>query len=306
MAKLYVTRGLPASGKTTRALEWLSGDPLNRVRINRDDIRAMAYNGFYSSTKTEPLTIAFRDRMIDEALCRGYDVVNDDTNLPQKTVTGLLRIAAATGSEFEVIDMTDVDPVTCAARNEERIAKGERGVPGAVIWDMHRRYLKGKQLPLPVPELADLSGALYEPYSPNISLPLAVIFDIDGTVAQMNGRSPYDYTKVSTDHPDLRVIETAQLYANAGYQVIFLSGRKAECYQDTYEWLLRHTYIDDLKLFMRIDGDDRRDAIVKYELFDKHVRLYYNVVGVYDDRNQVVEMWRKLGLKCYQVQEGNF
>jgi len=306
MPKLVVTRGLPASGKTTWALKWLREDPVNRVRVNRDEIRKMGFNNFYSGTDTEPLTIKFRDRLIDEALASGKDVVNDDTNLSAKQLKPLMRIAQTLGAEFEVVDLTNVSREECVSRNWARKLKGERGVPDGVIESMHQRFIQGRQYPLDVPETVHTDGNLYEAYRPDINLPLAVIFDIDGTVAHMNGRSPYDYSKVSTDTPDRAVIETAQLYANAGYQVIFLSGRKFECHNDTLEWLHTHTYIDDLQLLMRKTGDDRRDAVVKYELFDNYVRFNYNVVGVYDDRNQVVDMWRKLGLKTYQVEEGNF
>jgi hypothetical protein len=32
----------------------------------------------------------------------------------------------------------------------------------------------------------------------------------------------------------------------------------------------------------------------------------YNPTLVFDDRSRVVEMWRKNGIKCFQVAEGNF
>lgn len=39
MSKIIVTRGLPASGKSTWAKAWVAADPANRVRVNRDAIR---------------------------------------------------------------------------------------------------------------------------------------------------------------------------------------------------------------------------------------------------------------------------
>lgn len=57
---------------------------------------------------------------------------------------------------------------------------------------------------------------------------------------------------------------------------------------------------------MRPEGDIRKDSIVKREIFENYIRDYYNIQFVLDDRNQVVEMWRSLGLKCLQVQEGDF
>jgi hypothetical protein len=57
---------------------------------------------------------------------------------------------------------------------------------------------------------------------------------------------------------------------------------------------------------MRPAGDSRRDAIVKQEIFDTEVRDRWRVVGVFDDRRQVVRMWRALGLTVFQVAEGDF
>jgi hypothetical protein len=57
---------------------------------------------------------------------------------------------------------------------------------------------------------------------------------------------------------------------------------------------------------MREYGDQRKDSIVKAEIFDQEIRGRYHVVAVFDDRDQVVRMWRSLGLTVFQVAEGNF
>jgi len=57
---------------------------------------------------------------------------------------------------------------------------------------------------------------------------------------------------------------------------------------------------------MREVGDMRKDRIVKLELFNEHIRHNYRVVAVWDDRKQVVEMWRALGLTVFHVADGNF
>jgi hypothetical protein len=53
-------------------------------------------------------------------------------------------------------------------------------------------------------------------------------------------------------------------------------------------------------------ADMRKDAVIKQELFDKYVAGKYNVLFVLDDRNQVVDFWRSIGLTCFQVNYGNF
>jgi len=57
---------------------------------------------------------------------------------------------------------------------------------------------------------------------------------------------------------------------------------------------------------MRSDGDYRADQVVKEELFRNQVEPKYDVIGVIDDRDKVVTMWRRLGLVCFQVAQGDF
>jgi hypothetical protein len=57
---------------------------------------------------------------------------------------------------------------------------------------------------------------------------------------------------------------------------------------------------------MRKQGDFRRDSIVKKEIYDNDIKGKFDVEFVLDDRQQVVDMWREIGLKCLQVAPGNF
>ena len=59
-------------------------------------------------------------------------------------------------------------------------------------------------------------------------------------------------------------------------------------------------------LFMRPWGDHRRDSIVKQEVFESEIRHRWRIVGVFDDRQHVVRMWRSLGLTVFQVAEGDY
>lgn len=76
MSKLIITRGLPASGKSTWAKQWVLE---HRVRINQDDIRLML--GKYWVPKREPLVQHIQEEALIEALLKGYDIVIDNTNL---------------------------------------------------------------------------------------------------------------------------------------------------------------------------------------------------------------------------------
>lgn len=307
MATLTITRGLPACGKTTYARAWVAENPVGRVRVNRDDLRAMCHAGTFvqqsnETVGTERAIIAARDAAITALLKRGVDVVNDDTNLPQRVCRDLRRLAVLTASDFAVVDMTDVPVDECLRRDAVR----ERSVGEAVIRDMWQRFVRGQKHPLPLADEAcgDEGGLL--PYEPPVDKPSIVLVDIDGTVALAGSRSPFDEARVHEDRPNAAVIETVRALRAAGHGVVFMSGRTDGCRGATEQWLSEYVGVEHLALHMRTAGDMRKDAIVKAELFDAHVRNEYRVAVVLDDRNQVVSLWRSLGLTCLQVADGDF
>lgn len=314
MSKLIITRGLPASGKSTRAREWVAEDPVRRARVNRDDMRRMAHDSLYiqqseDTVGTERAIQAMRDAIITSLLKRNIDVVCDDTNLPQRAARDLRRLAILAGAEFEVWDMTDVTLETCLYRNTTRSAR--EFVPEDRIqemWDKFVRPLKGKPFPFPEEPTSADSDAEVVPYVPVPGAPRAVMVDVDGTIALMVGRSPYDATRVHEDQPNQPVIEAVKLFIAARYQVIFCSGRSDECFAETVAWISKEfpELGNDIILWMRKAGDGRKDSIVKSELFDQHIRNRWDVRYVFDDRDQVVDMWRDMGLVVFQVAAGKF
>ena len=133
----------------------------------------------------------------------------------------------------------------------------------------------------------------------------AVIFDIDGTVALMNGqRSPYDWHKVEINDLNTPVYEAYKAYKAQGFKIIFCTGRDGSCEQETKNWLAEYGFEYD-DFYMRPEGDMRKDSIIKKEFLGNILAKYY-VLFVMDDRKQVVDMWRSEGLACFQVADGNF
>lgn len=96
MSKLVICRGLPASGKSTWAKQWVLEDPEHRVRINQDDIRLML--GKYWVPKREPLVQHIQEEALIEALLKGYDIVIDNTNLNKKVLDNYRALVIAHGN----------------------------------------------------------------------------------------------------------------------------------------------------------------------------------------------------------------
>lgn len=144
------------------------------------------------------------------------------------------------------------------------------------------------------------------PYVPPVGKPTAMLVDVDGTVALRGDRGPFDWARVGEDLPNHPVIAMVRALAREVDKVIFVSGRPDECYDTTAAWLAQHVYPPTDGLIMRQTGDHRIDALVKLEIFDRELRDNLDVRYAVDDRNQVVSMWRALGIPTLQVADGNF
>lgn len=293
MNKLIMTKGLPASGKSTWASLEVNNSGGNTKRVNKDDLRAMVDNSAWSREREREI-LKIRDYLINHWLETGYNVIVDDTNLAPKHETSLRSIANSHGADFEIKDFTEVPVKVCMERDAYR----DNPVGNKVIMNMYYTYL------------FDNSKWLTKPALPGVkSKPAVVLVDIDGTIAIHNGRNPYDLTKVKED------LFNEKLWAiikHLPYHVIFLSGREGteQCMRDTVDWMHRctgdETVSDKYEFIFRNEGDHRNDSIVKKELYEAFVEPIYNVVAVYDDRDRVVDMWRSLGLFTCQVNYGAF
>ena len=119
MSKLIITRGLPASGKSTWAKQWVLEDPEHRVRINQVDIRLML--GKYWVPSREKLVQEIQFDAIIEALNREFDVVIDNTNLNNKVLDQFNRlIKTFEDYEIEYKDFFDTPLSVCIERDKNR------------------------------------------------------------------------------------------------------------------------------------------------------------------------------------------
>ena len=119
MSKLIITRGIPSSGKSTWAKQWVLEDPEHRVRINQDDIRLML--GKYWVPSREKLVQEIQFNAIIEALNREFDVVIDNTNLNNKVLDQFNRlIRTFEDYEIEYKDFFDTPLSVCIERDKNR------------------------------------------------------------------------------------------------------------------------------------------------------------------------------------------
>jgi len=148
-----------------------------------------------------------------------------------------------------------------------------------------------------------------------------IVCDLDGTLANCEHRvhhvrnKPKNwsafYAGVREDEVNgavLHVLDKFLCYEGGTYNVIFCSGRPERCREDTIWWLREVAHIwhpPVMQLLMRKDGDHRADYIVKQEILDNNIPKD-RVLFVLDDRQQVVDMWRRNGLTCFQVAPGKF
>lgn len=128
----------------------------------------------------------------------------------------------------------------------------------------------------------------------------ALIVDIDGTIAYTDWkRDIYDFEKVKNDRPNTYLIELIN-WMSKKCDIIILSWRGEESRKVTEEWLLNSWIFYD-HLYLREAWDKRCDVEVKSEIYEREIAPNYNVVGVFEDRDCVVNLWRnKYKLMTYQ------
>lgn len=277
------TRGLPGSGKSTWAKEFIAKNPTYK-RVNNDELRLLL-DGVRFDEKNENFIRVARNQLISAALGAHHNVLVDNCNLSPKAVAELERHAKAHGATLTLKDFTDVPYVTCL----ERDAKRANPVGKRVMSRMRDQFLSEIQP----------AGPVFDP-----ALPSCVLVDMDGTLALKQGRGPYDFDRL---HEDALNVPVANLVKrmNVDTPVIILTAREAKYTGTTMKWLRDHG-VPHLFVLTREDGDKREDSIVKRELYEKHIAGNWNVEFILDDRDRVVRMWRSLGLPVFQVADGDF
>lgn len=307
MKEMVITRGFPASGKTTWAEAWVAENPDNRVNINRDDLRAVVGCVPIGDKNQEAMVTNMAQAMMDSAIAQGKDIVVSNTNLRAADVKNALIQGIKAGYSVSVKDfIVDIDELIA------RDSKRDDSVGAEVIHKMNAKFPYKNWVSedaLVDQATKKAHGVDFAPLFNDPSLPNVVICDMDGTLAHMNDRSPYDFMAVGGDTLNKPVASTIKALHDSGNTIIIFSGREDVCRSITEKWLNDNGIPWDA-LYMRASGDKRKDDVVKYEMIVNNIIGKYHITCWLDDRNQVVDMVRKAfpnePTLCFQVNYGDF
>lgn len=285
--KYYITVGVPGCGKSTLATKMMEDNP-NLVEVNRDNLRKLVPNykpGKFELDVEKQVNVQ-QQLLVNAAVADNKDIIFSDTNLSKSTIAHLHKLVKLAGGNHyisEIIDFTDYDSPnfvsidTCIERDLKRVGSAQVGKDVILKYAAKIKHPKinkeGKQ---------------------------AFIFDIDGTLAHTNGRKPFE-ERYDSDVVDPTVLAVLKNLATT-YDIIILSGRKGteKGKQQTLDWLKKHG-IPYNQFYMRVDRDNRKDYVIKREIYIRDIYPKYHVLGVFDDRPQVIYMWQALGLKVFNV-----
>ena len=299
MSEIILTYGLPGSGKSKWAKSQLSRYPDKYKRVNKDDLRALIDGNKYSF-ENEKFILSIRDEIIIKALNKGKSVIVDDTNFPVggKHYHRMCEIAQSVGNVLVIQKYFDI-----SLKDALKANKGPYRVevPESIIRNMYKKHIKGQSFNLESLYFQKVKRIKY-----NFKLPDCVIFDIDGTLAHHNNRNIFDWSKVGTDSLDEQMsLIFEKIKESLSTHMIIMTGRDGAARKNTEKWLYDKNLEYDM-LLMKGVNDNRKDIIVKKELYEKNIKDKYNVLAVFDDRKQVIEMWRSLGILALQCDAGNF
>lgn len=285
---MTIMRGLPASGKSTKAKELLSVG--NTVRINKDLLRTMLHFDNFNH-RNEGHTRDAARKLADWYLTNSVNVIIDDTNLNEGTVQSWKDLAKIHDAKIEYVDCTDVSVHECVSRDKYR----EKKVGEAVIKKMalqHLGYLKGEKV---------------------------VVCDLDGTLCDIEHRLHFAHSEpkdwkaffagIKDDKPREEVFAAVtKLCQDENATPLLVSARPENYREATEQWLNKHFEGRSFGkgrefLIMREAGDKRPDTLVKGDIYDKYLKDL-NIVKVFDDRPSVIRMWREKGLDVEDVGKG--
>lgn len=314
MPTLHLTRGLPASGKSTWARALVASRPPGSIlRVNRDDLRRSMVDPDYATPvdAVERRISAAEWRLARGALRDGVDVVVDATNLRSGPARRWLALAEACGAGWHLEDVvTDLEE--CVRRDAARPPVERLGEDA--LRDLAARFLDpdtGRPAPLaPPPRLSSAGGA---PFPSPAGAPAAVLVVVEGlgvpvppadpSTARPTAR-PAARPAARPDAPAPAAVAVLGALADAGHRIIACSARPEDDRASVASWLAGHLPATPEAVLLRPAGDRRAEERVLLALVDAHVRDRYAVTAVIEGRPRRAQVWRDLGLAVVGVSDG--
>lgn len=318
MPKLIVLVGPPGSGKSTYAQKFNLDFSISPVRISQDD------QGKDGHLKLFQKAIDFKD-----------SIIIDRMNFDKKQRERYIKPAKEAGYEVEIV-VFHVPRKTCFSRIMAR--ENHPTINGASIikdefGNLLHAEISEKEKTRQANSALDTFFCKYERVEDTEADKVTrlgwsdkkttvIICDLDGTLCNIDHRLhhvqgekkkrrwdlfnkeiPND--SLNTWCADLIEKMSVRTINSISIRTVLCSGRVDSTRNDTEEWLFEHAISYD-NLFMRHRKDFRQDSVIKEIILDFEILPRYNVLFAIDDRQQVVDMWRRRGLVCLQCAPGDF
>jgi hypothetical protein len=142
-----------------------------------------------------------------------------------------------------------------------------------------------------------------------------VVFDIDGTLANIEHRRAFVATKpknwkafnagIVNDTPHEDIVHLSSMLVACGNTLLLCSGRGEEHRSETVNQMNDFGVLYS-RLYMRPAKDHRPDYVIKVELLQQIRKDFGEPFLWFDDRNQVVDAIRAEGVRVLQVAPGDF
>lgn len=293
MSKLVIMRGLPGSGKSTWAKAWVNEDPINRVRLNWDDMRNMMGPYWVPERENTNILKELREKFLKHMMERNWDIVCDNMNLNPKEVEFYKNIVeefTKDGHPYTIEFKDFFIPVEECIRRDAMRANpiGEK-----TIKSLFRKYM-------PLIVGSEHRKKIESQPTYRADKPDCIIVDMDGTLAfNLSGRSFFDdIDMIKYDTPLLATVSILRAMKMTGTCNIFIvTGRSEKSREATESWLTENNIPFD-KVFMREEGDFSHSNDFKQKVYEDNIKNNYNVLFVLDDDTKCMKMYQEQGLIC--------
>lgn len=317
-----ILAGVSGSGKSTWAADMVQKHGYSNV--SRDKIRRELFlletaddiHKYYQSPsvgKMEEAVTEIEYAMISKMLKYGRTVILDNLNLSMSHIAEYIKIAARYIDVKKYVLLKVFRPQEMNASAIAAIIRG-RAYNNSISEDVIQKQLnKFAGLFMGATSEREILDAAIEKAcvgagtgaSTGADLPGVYIFDIDGTLAcNKGGRGFYDWARVGEDAINEPVRATLWAIQKGGARIIICTGRPECAKTETVRWLERANITYD-EIHFRPDTVTEKDCVVKKRMWDD-IGKRYNIIAMFDDRNQVVDCARELGHTVMQVAYGDF